>query len=197
MRRILVALALPLALLAARTAHAQSVKLGYVDVQRAVQEVDEGKNARTRLKAELDERRGQIEKKKTDLEKLKADFDKQASVLSDEAKRKKMGELQAAFMDAQESGQKMQDDLTGKEQEAMGSISRRMIQIVGEVSEKEQFSFVMDKAILLYAPPASDLTNEVVRRYNERFPGTKSAAPEGKPAGGKAVGGDKKAAPKK
>lgn len=185
MRRLLVALVLPLALFAARSAHAQAIKLGYVDVQRAVQEVDEGKNARTRLKAELDDRRGRLDQKKAELEKMKADFDKQASVLSDDAKKKQMEKLQTAFMEAQTSAQQMQEELSGKEQEAMASISKRMIQIVGEVSEKEQFSFVMDKAILLYAPPASDLTNEVVRRYNEKFPGAKSATPE------------KKAAPKK
>jgi hypothetical protein len=37
------------------------------------------------------------------------------------------------------------------------------------VSDKENFTFVLDKAALLYAPAASDVTNEVVRRYNERF----------------------------
>ena len=196
MRRILVAFILPVALLAARSAHAQAMKIGYVDVQRAVQEVDEGKNARTRLKAELDERRAQLDKKKADLEKMKADFDKQASVLSEDAKKKQMEKLQTTFMEAQNSAQQMQEELSGKEQEAMGSISRRMIQIVGEVSEKEQFSFVMDKAILLYAPPASDLTNEVVRRYNEKFPGAKSPTPAAR-APDKAPAVDKKAPPKK
>jgi hypothetical protein len=47
---------------------------------------------------------------------------------------------------------------------------------------------VLDKAALLYAPAASDVTNEVVRRYNERFgvgqagKTAKSPAPAGKQA---------------
>lgn len=190
MRRILVSFLLPAAFLAAPAVRAQ--KIGYVDVQRAVQEVEEGKSARDRLKKELDDRRGQLDKKKGELERMKADFDKQAPVLSEEAKKKKMEELQKAFMEAQASADQMREELTGKEQEAMASISRRMIQIVGEVSDKEKFDFVLDKAVLLYAPPAQDMTNEVVRRYNEKFPGAPKAPEKKAPAPEKKAPGTKK-----
>ena len=192
MRRLLIVAAL---LLTARSATAQNLKIGYVDVQRAVQEVEEGKAARTRLKNELDARRGALEKKRGDVEKMKADYDKQASVLSDDAKKKKQEELQKAFVELQNSAGEMQEELTGKEQEAMGSISKRLLQVVAEVSEKESFSFVLDKAALLYAPAASDVTNEVVRRYNERFGSGTAGANTGKAPAGKAP--DKKPATKK
>src|ERR1700736_5492310 len=80
---------------------AQGMKIGYVDVQRAVQEVEEGKQARARLKAELDQKRANLDKKRATLEKMKADYDKQAPVLSEEAKRKKQEDLQKAFIEAQ------------------------------------------------------------------------------------------------
>src|SRR6266850_62947 len=159
MRRILLAFTVALA---ARTASAQNMKIGYVDVQRAVQEVEEGKAARSRLQAELAQKRTELDKKRADLEKMKADYDKQAPVLSEDAKRQK------------------QEELSGKEQEAMQSISKRLLQVVAEVSDKENFTFVLDKSALLYAPAASDLTNEVVRRYNERF-GSGQAATTTKP----------------
>ncbi|HTO96007.1 MAG TPA: OmpH family outer membrane protein, partial [Myxococcales bacterium] len=140
-----------------------------VDVQRAIQEVEEGKAARTRLQSELQEKRADLDKKRADLEKMKADYDKQAPVLSEDAKRQKQEQLQKAFLEAQTAAGKMQEELSGKEQEAMQSISKRLLQVVAEVSDKESFTFVLDKAALLYAPAASDVTNEVVRRYNERF----------------------------
>src|SRR4051812_26646652 len=174
MRRLL--LALSLSLIAARSAHAQGMKIGYVDVQRAVQEVEEGKQARARLKTELDQKRANLDQKRASLERMKADYDKQVPVLSDDAKRKKQEELQKAFIEAQNEAGQMQEELSGKEQEAMQGISKRFLQIVAEVSDKESFTFVLDKAALLYAPVASDVTNEVVRRYNERFNG----APAGK-----------------
>src|SRR2546430_2403748 len=95
MHRFLFALAVAVA---ARGAFAENMKIGYVDIQRAVQEVEEGKAARTRLQAELQQKRGDLEKKRADLEKMKADYDKQAPVLSDDAKR------QAAAGAAEEVG---------------------------------------------------------------------------------------------
>jgi hypothetical protein len=76
----------------------------------------------------------------------------------------------------------MQEELTSKEQEAMSGISKRLLQVVAEVSDKENFNFVLDKAALLYAPAASDVTNEVVRRYNERFGGTPAGKAPAKPS---------------
>ena len=58
----------------------------------------------------------------------------------------------------------------------MQVISGRMIQIIGTIAEKEHFSFVIDKAVLLYAPSANDLTAQVVRTYNETFVGGGNAA---------------------
>ena len=173
MRRFLLVFA---AVLATRAAHAQSLKIGYVDVQRAVQEVEEGKAARSRLQAELQQKRADLDKKRADLEKMKAEYDKQAPVLSDDAKRQKQEQLQKAFVDAQSAASQMQEELSGKEQEAMQSISKRLLQVVAEVSDKENFTFVLDKAALLYAPAASDITNEVVRRYNDRFGGGQAKA---------------------
>ena len=191
MRRLTLALILPLTLLAAKAAHAEH-KIGYVDVQRAVQEVEEGKQARARLKGEVEERRRQLDGKKAELTKLQGDYEKQAAVLSEDAKRKKQEELQKKLVEAQQSAQEMQEELSGKEQEAMSSISKRMLQIVAEVSDKDGLAFVLDKSALLYAPNSADVTNEVIRAYNDKF-----AAPPAKadPAGGKKA--DKAASGKK
>src|SRR5436305_11905715 len=107
MRRFLVPLAL---LLAAGGAFAQAMKIGYVDVQRAVQEVEEGKAARTRLKAELDKKRDDLDVKRANLEKMKTEYDKQAPVLSEDAKKKKQEELQKAFVEAQNQANEMQEE---------------------------------------------------------------------------------------
>src|SRR2546427_64983 len=65
-------------------------------------------------------------------------------------------------------------------------VQRAIQEVVAEVSDRENFTFVLDKAALLYAPAASDVMSEVVRRYNERFgkgetKAAKSTTPNGKP----------------
>src|SRR4051812_38616159 len=180
MRRFLLAFTVALV---ARAASAQAMKIGYVDVHRATQGVEEGKAARTRLQGELAQKRADLDKKRADIEKMKTDYDKQAPVLSDDAKRQRQEQLQKAFLEAQNAAGQMQEELSGKEQEAMQSISKRLLQVVAEVSDRESFTFVLDKAALLYAPAASDVTNEVVRRYNERFGTGQAKAKAGPPAG--------------
>src|SRR6267378_917914 len=159
MRRFLLVFAVAVA---ARSAYAQAMKIGYVDVQQ---------------------KRSDLDKKRADLEKMKTDYDKQAPVLSDEAKRQRQEQLQKAFVEAQNAAGQMQEELSGKEQEAMQTISKRLLQVVAELSDRENFTFVLDKAALLYAPAASDITNEVVRRYNERFSPSQAKAKAAPPAG--------------
>ncbi|HYZ90409.1 MAG TPA: OmpH family outer membrane protein [Myxococcales bacterium] len=188
MRRILTAALLTTAALAP-AARAQAIKIGYVDVQRAIQEVEEGRNARTRLKGEYDLRKAQIDKKSADLERMQQEYEKQAPVLSDDAKRKKQEEFQKAYADARKSAGELQEDMNRQEQQAMAGILQRIQQVVADIAERESFTYVMDKGTLLYAPGAADITNEVVRRYNDRFGGgapagkapPKTAQPAGKP----------------
>ena len=186
MRRIATAALLATAAFAS-AARAQAMKIGYVDVQRAIQEVEEGKAARGRLKTEFDQRRAQIDKKSADLERMQQEYEKQAPVLSDDAKRKKQEEFQKALVDARKSAGELQEDMNRQEQQAMASILQRIQQVVAEIAERESFSFVMDKGTLLYAPQAADMTNEVVRRYNDRFgagsAGGKGPAKTAQPAG--------------
>jgi len=168
MRRVAIACLLAVTGSAA-TARAQGLKLAYVDVQRAIQETEEGKAARSRLKSEFDQRRSQIDKKSADLEKMQQEYEKQAPVLSDDAKRKKQEEFQKALLDARKSAGDLQEDMNRQEQQAMSNILQRLQQVVAEIAERESLSFVMDKGMLLFAPSAADITNEVVRRYNDRF----------------------------
>src|SRR2546425_809795 len=145
MRRTVIAACL-LSTTAAFAARAQAIKIGYVDVQRAIQETDEGKGARSRLKGEFEQRRQQIDKKSADLEKMQQDYEKQAPVLSDDAKKKKQEEFQKALFDARKQANDLQEDMGRKEQEAMASILQKLQQVVAEIAEREQLTFVLEKA---------------------------------------------------
>ena len=171
MRRFLLAALIPVALLSAKAARAADAKIGYVDVQRAVDEVEEGKQAKNSLRGQVEEKRKALDGKKANLQKMQADYEKQAAVLSDAAKRTKQEELQKALVEAQQSAQEAEQDLQNKQQEAMGNISKRMLAVIAQVSQAEKLDFVLDKSALLYAPNSADITNEVVRAYNKAFAG--------------------------
>jgi outer membrane protein len=173
-------LALPAAVLA-------EPKFGYVDLQRALNEVDEGKGAKASLKKEFDQKQKMLDEKQEELKRFKADFDKQSVVMADEAKKEKQNELDRKFIEVQGLYVQLQKELTEKEREMTRGIFDRMGAIIREIAEAEAFTMVFEKSDsgLLYAPVSLDLTNELIRKYNAKYkPGSKSD---------KKADGDKKA----
>lgn len=160
-----------LALLAAQPALAQ--KFGYVDLQRALNEVEEGRVAKAQLKRDFDEKQKQLDAKQDELKRLKADFDKQASLMNEQVKKDKNAELERKFMDLQQTFVALQKDLSEREREATAGIFRKMEAIVREIAEADGFTFVFERndSGLLYAPASLDLTNELIRKYNAKNPG--------------------------
>jgi outer membrane protein len=161
----LVALALVPALAAAEQ------KIGFVDMHRALNEVDEGKAATALLKRDFDEKQKQLDARKAEFDKLQADLEKQAVVMSDAAKREKAGELDRRARELQGLFMQLQKDLSEREQTATKGIYERMATIVRDIAEAEGFTIVLEKGPgVIYAPTSLDLTNELIRKYNAKHP---------------------------
>lgn len=185
-RILIVALGL---LLSAGPAAAQA-KIGYVDLQRALNEVEEGKAAKALLKKDFDEKQRQLDAKKTEFEKLRGDFEKQAVVMNEQARRDKAADLDKRAMELQQIYQQLQGELMKREQEITGGIFGKMRTLVRELAEADGIAVVLEANNLVYAQPSLDLTNELIRKFNARHPSTaaakpKAAAPPAKPAGDK------------
>jgi outer membrane protein len=155
--------------LAAPAARAQ-LKVGYVDSQRAVYEVEEGKALTASLKKELDDRQKVASQRVEEVRKLEEDFSRQSLIMTPEAKAAKTAELDRKKMEVQELIVKLQQELSGKEGEAMRPLEAKFLSVIREVAEGEGISVVLDKRGVLYAPGSLDLTNQVIRKYNEKFP---------------------------
>jgi outer membrane protein len=182
MRNATVLPALAALLLAAAPAAAADLKLGYVDFQRALNEVEQGKVAKANLQKDFAEKQKVLDKDKSDLEKMQADFEKQVAVLSEEAKRDRAMEIQRRMNDAQGRLMGFQKELSEREREATRAIFEKMEALVREISEAEAFTIVFEKnnAGIIVAPASLDLTNELIRKYNARYKVGEGAAVEKK-----------------
>lgn len=182
MRTATVLPALAALLLAAAPAAAADLKLGYVDFQRALNEVEQGKVAKANLQKDFAEKQKVLDKDKADLEKMQADFEKQVAVLSEEAKRDRAMEIQRRMNEAQGRLMGFQKELSDREREATRAIFEKMEALVREISEAEAFTIVFEKnnAGIIVAPASLDLTNELIRKYNTRYKVGEGAAVEKK-----------------
>jgi outer membrane protein len=179
--RALLCLLLPLAPLA----HAADVKLGYVDLQRALKEVGEGQQATAKLKAELDQKKSEFENEQKKLREDSLVLDRQASAMSEEVRVERMKQLQGRLMAISEKGQKLQVEFVEKERAELRKIFDKMDVIIADIAAREGLTMVFEKTDsgLLFAPSSLDLTNELVRTYNEKHPvkGARPAAPKDAP----------------
>lgn len=160
-----------------RAAHAEQ-KIAYVDLQRALEETDEGKKAKAKLKADFEKKQKELDARQDELKKMKADLDKQGPLLKPEAQQQKAQELQQKLIALQETYMRLQKDLQEKEGAETSKIFKRMQVVIAQIAQAEGVTYVLERnSGLLYAPPSLDLTNELIRKYNA------SVASEG---GGKA-----------
>jgi outer membrane protein len=168
-------------------------KIGFVDLQRALNEVDEGKAAKALLKKDFDEKQKQLDGKKTEFDKLQADLEKQSVVMSDAAKKEKANELDHRARELQGLFMQLQKDLSDRERDATKGIYDRMAGIVREIAEAEGFSVVLERgAGVVYAPNSLDLTNELIRKYNSRHPSAGGTPKKAEAKGEKGASAPKK-----
>ncbi len=169
-RQMVVALLATLSLVVPRLAHAAELKIAYVDLQRAFAEVDEGRTAKARLEQIRDAKQKDIDKEQEQLRKEKETYDKQTATMTAEARAQQGSELQKKFLDLQQRFEKGRADLAQNERETLGGILTKMQPIITSIAQRDGFTMVFEKTDsgLLYAPPSLDLTNELIRLFNEK-----------------------------
>ena len=159
------------------------VKLGYVDLQRAVAEVGEGQSAKSRLKAEVDKRKAELDADQAKLRDDKALLDKQGAMMTEEIRNQKFTELQKRLFELTQKADKVQGELAEQERRELKKIFEKMDAIIQAIAQREGLTMVFEKTDsgLVYAPASLDLTNELVRTYNDKYPVKTAAAPKGAP----------------
>src|SRR4030042_5827637 len=155
-------LALPVSLLAA-----YSVKFGAMDLQKVLNESEAGKKAKSDLEDLIKSKESMIEEKGKTVEKLKSDLEKQASALSTEARKKKEDELEKLLREYQRSVQDSQAEVKKKEGELTDNIIKDIREIVEKIGVEQGYTLIIEKGIVLYSNKGIEITDDVMKKYNE------------------------------
>lgn len=155
------------ALLIATSAAAQT-KVGYVDMQKAIQATSGGKKAKLELEADFNKKKKELEKKEGDLKKMGEDLEKKKAVLSDEVFQKKQVEFQEEMLKYRDVVGKSQVEIQKKERELTAPILDKMRRVIESVAKEKGFGLVLENSqMVLYANADADLTQEVISAYEK------------------------------
>jgi outer membrane protein len=146
----------------------EKIKIGFIDLQRAISESQPGKRAKEKFQAQVKKIESDMLKEKQEVERLKAEFDKKGALLKEEERRQLEADLQKRYVNYQRTVADHQQDLRQREGAMTNDILKELEKIVNEVGKAEKFTLILERSQVLYSDQGIDVTNRVIEAYNSR-----------------------------
>ena len=159
-----------------------ALKVGIVDLDRALKESASGKQALATLKQfrdkvvkEINDKKRQKDAKESTLRDIQTELTSQSMVLSDTAKRDKeetyrrqVRDLRKFIDDSNRFIEESERELREREAELTSRLLRDLLEIVRAVGREESFTIIFERndRVLLYAAEPIDLTEKIIKRFD-------------------------------
>lgn len=159
----------------AATAMGADSKFAYLDMQKAIQSVDQGKKAKKELETEFNAKKKKLEAKEKDLKEMGDDLEKKAMALSDEARGRKQREFQEEMLKYQKMVAQSQQEIQGRERELTAPILDKMRTVIEKLAQDEGFTMIFEKneQSVIWAKKEVDITDKVIASYEKTASDTK------------------------
>ncbi len=150
---------------------AGELKIGYANLQRALNECEAGKSAKEALQREAKGKEEELNRKEQELKALREEIEKKSAVWNAETRARKEREFQTKSQEFQKQYMEYGEELNRKKRETEGRIIDELREIVNEIAERDGYTYIFEVSLggVLYGPPEADITDEVIKVYNERF----------------------------
>lgn len=166
------AVTLVAALLLAATApklYAQTTRIAVVDLQRALNETEDGRRAKAKLKRLFKQRQQALDKSQNELKALKEQIEQQVKAgVSEKVLQERAAEYQKALIELQSKYMEYQRELAEQEARLTREIIARMERILRRIGQAEGYTLIIERneGGVVWVPSNLDLTDQVIQRYN-------------------------------
>ena len=150
------------------SALAADLKIGSVDIQRAINECHAGKEAKKAITKELEKFQRSIAEKQKELQTMKESLEKQAPMLNPDARVAKEKEYQNKLREFQRWGEDSQNEMNQKKVEMERNIAQGLQKVIQRLGADEGYTVVLEKNenIVLYTSKSIDLTDRVIKAHD-------------------------------
>jgi len=160
-------------------------KIGVINVQVAITSTAEGKQAAAELQSQFAPRQTELDNMRKQIEELQTRLRTGQTTLSDEEKARLAREGDQMTRSYQRKQQESQDDFNDAQQELVNRIGRKMVEVLDKYSKENNYALVLDTSSqqtpVIYAANQIDVTQEIIRLYDQNYP-VKTGAATPKPA---------------
>jgi outer membrane protein len=172
MKKIIIALSMILAFTFTAlpdVAEAKDLKIVHANLQRALNESDAGKKAKSELEEETKALEKELNAEQEQLKKMKDEIESKRAVWNKQTVKEKEEEFIEEGRAFQKRFMQYRDDITKKLQQREAAIIEDLKKVVDAIAEKEGYDFIFESSLggLVYAPDSTDITDDIIDAYNK------------------------------
>ncbi len=145
-----------------------SIKIGSVDIQKAINGCQAGKEAKQELSKEVEKYQGLVIERQKELQGMKESLEKQGLMLTPEARTTREKELQTKLRDFQRWGEDAQNELNQKRAEMERNIFIGFQKVIQKMGADGGYTLILEKneTIVLFANKSTDITDLVIKAFD-------------------------------
>ena len=158
-------------------------RVAVIDVQKVLTTSTAGKAAYERLKKLQDDRVAKMQKLDEEVKGMANDLNTKKLSLSEEKQAEMAKQITEKQTAMQRFAQDADKEVTDARDKALDDLNKKIIPVVDVIGKEMGLAAIFNKfeSGLIYASDAIDITDTVIKRFNEAQAGASAAAPAKKP----------------
>jgi outer membrane protein len=146
---------------------AAELKVGYVQVDKILQETPQTAESGKRLEKEFGPRSQELDRMSKQIKEIEAALDKEGSTISETERRNKERDVQNIKTEFQRRQRELREDINLRKNEELGNLQDRINKAVQAVAKAENYDLVMYSGVA-YAVDRIDLTDKVLKLLGKK-----------------------------
>lgn len=179
-------MACPVMLGAQSSPASTQTRVAVVDIQQAILDTAEGKQAIQDLQKKYQPRETEIQQRQQDVQQLQDQLQKQMTTLSADEQRRMQHELQEKQTVLRRLEEDAQSSFQYDRNTLMQELGQKMVKVINQYASSHGYSLVIDgsQVPIYYAAKGVDITPEIVKLYNSSNPAQTASASADSPGSG-------------
>ena len=165
---------------------ASSGKIGVINVRQAIVTTAEGKQASAELQTQFTPRQNELEGMNKQINDLRGRLSAGANTLSDEEKVRLTQQGQRLTAQLDRKNNELNEDVQAAQADVVDRIGRKMMDVLDRYARENGYAIVLDSSSqntpILYASNQIDVTQDIIRLYDQNYPVKAGATTPSKPA---------------
>jgi len=165
--KLLKGLLLSSLILSSYTLNAAELKIGYVQVEKILQDAPQTIESSKKLEKEFAPRSQELEKMQKQIRDLETALDKDSLTMSETDRKNKERDVSNIKIEFQRKQRELREDVTLRKNEELAALQDRINKAVTSVSETEGFDLVVYSGVA-YASKKIDITDKVLKSLGKK-----------------------------